>query len=348
MKTATISKSILAASLALLSCHALHAQPTQSPAPDKVGLSRDIDRSHELIEETPPMAPGKFGLFFAGEATSSSEAKLKGGDTTYRHVAIQNATWALGQNIPFSKNRNLTIGLGYDRTQIDVEGPINWKDDNFWKDYKRDHPNWDRLPLPSRLQSLTASLSYSQKIDEKWSISSSIAVGSHVGKTELLSNGWGTNASLMGLYTWSPDLTFAIGAAYDSISHDYRIMPILGFEWRPAEKWSVAIGFPKTAVSYELNKKVTMSLAASGSGGTYFIKDDPYPGVTSRSLSNSKLEYTEARLGFQTDWKINDTFAVTTSIGQVLYREFKYIDRNNKVRSRDAVPFVSIGGSIAL
>jgi hypothetical protein len=32
----------------------------------------------------------------------------------------------------------------------------------------------------------------------------------------------------------------------------------------------------------------------------------------------------------------------------VLYRQFKYIDRDYKLRSRDTVPFVSLSGTISL
>jgi hypothetical protein len=78
------------------------------------------------------------------------------------------------------------------------------------------------------------------------------------------------------------------------------------------------------------------------------VKNDPLPGASSRSLADSKLQHFEARLGFGCDWKINKTFNVSGAVGGVLYRQFKYIDRSYKLRSRDIPPFISFSGTISL
>jgi len=281
--------------------------------------------------------PARLGITITTEGTGSGETRLKVGDTSYKHVEINNSSWVLGKSLKLD-NGSLTINLAYHRTDIN-EGNYH----HFERDYSA-----DRVPLPNELQSLTASIDCSTRINSSWSLSSSIGTGSHVAKHDLLSKGWGTSGHVMGLYTWSPSLNIAVGFAYDSLSEDWKCVPILGVEWRPADKWTVAFGFPKTAVSYEFSKKFTMSLAASGAGGTYFIGEDPRPGTAPHSLANSKLEYAEIRLGFETAWKINDTFSLSGSVGGVLYREFKYIDRNYKLRSRDVVPFFSLAVSASL
>jgi len=291
-----------------------------------------------LGQSTKPLAPNKIDLTFSTEATSTGESRLKGGDVTYKHVAISNSSWALAQRIALDPANSMTLGLAYSLTSIN-EGNYS----HFQRDYSA-----DRVPLPNDLQSLGVSLSSSTKINDQWLLSSSIGTSSNVAKHKLLSKGWSSNGYLMGQYTWSPDLTLAVGFAYDTLSADWKCVPIFGVEWRPADKWSVAIGFPKTAVTYELSKTLTMGLAISGAGGAYYIENDPRPGTTSRSLANSKLEYSEVRLGFETAWKINNTFSLTGSVGSVLYREFKYIDRGYKLRSRDVAPFVSLGFSAAL
>ena len=314
MKTLTVTKNLFTASLALLFCQVLNAQTAQPPAPDKIGLT------------------------FSTESTCTGEARLKGGDTSFKDVQVNNSSWSLGQNIGLDNSSTLAVNVAYNRTSIN-EGNYH----HFERDYGA-----DRVPLPNDLQSLGASLEYSAKINSEWSFSTSVGAGSHVAKHDLLSKGWGAEGHAMGLYTYGPDLTFAVGLAYDSLSEDWKCIPIVGFEWRPAEKWSVAIGFPKTAVTYELSKSLTMSLAASGAGGTYYIRDDPRPGTSPRSLADSKLEYTEVRLGFETAWKINNNFSLSGSVGSVLHREFKYIDRDYKLTSRDIAPFLSIAFSASL
>jgi len=321
MKMLSIATSLVCAGMAFSFCQDLAAQPSPAPEPQKLGLS------------------------LSSELVLSSDAELKGNDTNYKRVAVENASWTLSQSIPLKGNRSATVGLGYNLTHTGIQEPSNWEDVDAWKDFKNSHPNWDRLPIPSQLESLAASFDYSQQIDDRWSFSSSLSTGSYVARTGLLANGWGTCASAMTLYKWDPTLTLAFGMSYDSLSADFRFIPIIGFDWQLSEKWSLAIGFPSTAVTYQMRRNLTMSLGLSGSGGVYYVKDDPQPGVTARSLDNSKLETMEARLGFKVEWQINDTFSVNATSGHILYREFKYIDRSYKLKSRDMVPFLSIGGS---
>ncbi len=67
-----------------------------------------------------------------------------------------------------------------------VVEPGRFDDKKGWDDFKRSHPKWNQLPVPNRLQSLTATLDYSQEINDRWSVSSSGSVGSYVTKTGLL------------------------------------------------------------------------------------------------------------------------------------------------------------------
>ena len=301
----TTANKILAATWALALCLALRAQPMQ------------------------PLAPGQIGLSLSTTSTLSGDTKLGDGNVTYKNIGIYNSSWALNQRIGLGGQRNLTIGLDYDVT--DIEGKEDAK-----------------FPLPGLLQSLGSSVKYLQPIDRQWMLSASIGAGSQVTDTGLLSDGWGMRASAVSIYNRSPQLTLVFGLAYNSLSQDLKLLPVFGCDWRPTEQWSFAFGFPKTGATYKLNKQIALGLAVSGAGGAFYVKDDPLPGVAPRSLADSRLQYLEARLGFNCDWKINNTFRVTGTVGQVLYRQFKYIDRDYKLKSRDTVPFVSLSGTISL
>jgi hypothetical protein len=294
---------------------------------------------------SPRSEPNKLGFSFSNECVLSSDAELRGSDTAYRKVAIQDLSWTLSQAIPLRGNRTASVGLGYNFIHTAVEEPGRFDDKKGWSDFKQSHPKWNQLPVPSRLQSLAATLDYSQEVNERWSLSSSGSVGSYVTKSGLLSHGWGITASALGLYKWDPDLTLAVGASYESLSTDFRFIPIVGFDWRLSDKWSMALGFPSTAVTYQMRKSLSLSIGLSGSGGVYYVKDDPQPGVAARTLAGSRLETMEARLGFKVEWQFNDTFSVNCTSGDILYREFKYIDRGYKLKSHDMVSFLSIGGS---
>jgi hypothetical protein len=323
MKMPCLALSLFCAGLAFSFCNVLGAEPKPSLQTQKLGFS------------------------FSNEITLSSDAELKGTDTDYKYVAVQNYSWTLAQAIPLDGNRSATVSLGYNLVHTAVEEPDRFNDDDTWDEFKASHPNWNRVPVPSRLQSLTASIDYSQEINDRWSASTSLSAGSYVTKTGLLSQGWGISASAMGLYKWDSSLTLAIGAAYDSLSSDFRFIPIIGLDYQLSEKWSMALGFPSTAVTYQMRKSLAMSIGLSGAGGVYYVKEDPQPGAAARSLAGSKLETMEVRLGFKTEWQINDTFSISGTLGNVLYREFKYIDRDYKLKSHNMVSFISIGGSCA-
>jgi hypothetical protein len=276
-----------------------------------------------------PLAPGQIGLSFSSTATATGDGKLKDDSTTYKDIGIYNYSSSLNQRIGLGQGRNLTIGVDYDVTDIER------KDDA-------------KFPLPGTLQSLGASAKYFQPVDQQWMMSASIGASSQVTNTGLLSDGWGMRTSVVGIYNRSRQLTLLFGLAYNSLSQDLKFVPILGCDWRPNEKWSFAFGFPKTGATYKLNKQLALGLAVSGSGGAYYVKNDPLPGAAPHSLDDSRLQYMEARLGFHGDWKINDTFRVSGTVGQVLYRQFKYIDRDYKLKSRDTVPFLSLAGTVSL
>jgi hypothetical protein len=276
-----------------------------------------------------PLAPGQSGLSFSSTATGSGKASLQDGRTTYDDIRVTNFSLATHQRVAIGNRRTLAFGLDYDVTDIDS-------------------PNPAPLPLPDRLQSVGTSLRYFQPFDQQWMLSASVGAGSYVADSRLLSEGWGARASIVGIYNRSRELTFMFGVAYNSLSSDLRILPVFGLDWRPTEKWSLAIGFPRTGVTYKVNKAVALSLAASGSGGAYQVKNDPLPGIAPRSLADSKLQYLEVRLGFNADWKIDDTFRISGMVGQVLYRQFKYIDRDYKLKSHGTAPFLSLSGTISL
>jgi len=193
----------------------------------------------------PPPAPGQIGLSLSTEITGSGNAKLKDSNTTFDDVAIGRFELDLKQQFRFEEGCNLTLGLEYRLTTID------------------DRNDTAQIPLPDKLQSLGASARYSQRVAPQWMLSTSLGVGSHVTDTGLLSNGWGVSASAVTLYNYSSKITWMFGAAYNSRSEDWRIVPVLGFDWRPAEKWSVSLGFPKTAVTYKLNQQLSLSIVAS-------------------------------------------------------------------------------------
>lgn len=280
----------------------------------------------EIMPET-----GRIGLTINTRATGSADAKLKNGNTTYEQVEIGSFDIGLTQTFRFGEGRTLRLGIERQHTTIDQN---------------RD-PGDTVVPLPDELNSLSASVAYTQVVNPRWIITGRVGAGSYVTDTGLLSEGWAVSTTAMAIYNYSPTLTYVFGLGYNSNLEDLRVLPIFGLNWRPAPKWSVAVGFPRTAVSYHFNKDLSLGLALSGAGGAYYVKNDPLPGAAPQSLADTRLQQRELRLGLDASWKINKIVRISGAIGQVLYRKFKYQDRDFELKSDNTVPFVSFAGTVS-
>ena len=271
---------------------------------------------------------GRIGLTIQVRGSSSLDAKLKRGDTTYDQIDVSTGEVGIAQTIRFSQTDVLRVGIDSQGTSIEQERI----------------PGHNIVPLPNELNSFGGSLSYTHIVNPKWIIISRVGASSHVTDEGLLSEGWAANAMGMAIYNRSQTLTYIFGAAYLSNMGDLRLLPLFGLNWRPAPKWSIALGLPKTAVTFHLNKSLSLGLGFSGSGGAYYVKKDPLPGAAPRSLADSWLQQRDVRLGFEANWKINQTFRISGTVGQVLYRRFKYADRDFELKSKNITPFFSFAG----
>lgn len=282
----------------------------------------------EMMPET-----GSLGLTVNARLTGSVDSKLKRDGTTYDQIDTGSAEIGLTQTFRLSKGDSFRLSLERQRTTID-QG-LNAGD--------------PVVPLPDELNSLAASVSYTHVASPSWIFTGRVGAGSHVTDTGLLSEGWAANAMAMAIYNRSKTLTYIFGLVYSSNMEDLRVLPIFGLNWRPAPKWSIAVGFPKTGATYHFSKAFSLGVGFSGGGGSYYVKNDPrsYPSASSQPLGDTWLQQRDIRLGFDANWKINQTVRISGTVGQVLYRKFKYVDRDFELKSDNFAPFVSVAGVIA-
>jgi len=273
-------------------------------------------------------APGQIGLSLNTSATITGKGDLKNGSTVYQDLYATHFSLELKQSIELDKAQRLGVGIDYDTTALHK-------------------PETSSVPIPEDLKSLGASVSYFRVIDQKWMLSASLGAGSYVTDTGLLSEGWGTRASVIGLYNYSRQLTLAFGVAHNSLSEDFKFLPVFGLDWRPDPKWSVAVGFPRIGVSYRATEQLKLGLGLTGTGGAYYVKNNPSSAPATHSLADSRLQHLELRLGFNADWRINDSFRVSGSVGEVLLRRLKYINRDYELKSKGLAPYASVSATLS-
>lgn len=280
----------------------------------------------ELMPET-----GRLGLSLNARASASVDGKLKQGNVAYDNIDIGTFEAGITQTIRLAQGRSLRIGLETQGTSIEQDRT----------------PGTAAVPLPEELKSLSGSVGYTHVLNPRWIVTGRVGAGSYVADTSLLSDGWAVSAMGMAIYNHSPSLTYVFGLGYNSSLEDLRVLPVFGLNWRPAPKWSVAVGVPRTAVSYHFTKNFALGVALSGAGGAYYVKNDPLPGAAPRSLADTRLQQRELRLGVDASWKINQSVRVSAAVGQVLYRKFKYVDRDFELKADNRVPFVSLAGVVS-
>jgi hypothetical protein len=278
-----------------------------------------------LAQIEPPPEPGQIGLSLSTKAFASGESTLKQGDTRYEKVKANGYEIGVSQVFRLQEGGALRFGLEQQATFID----------------QHREGSSPEVPLPDSLKSVTAMASYTQKVDQNWSWSARASVGSYVAESGLLSDGWGASASFVGIYNQSKATTWMFGLAYNSLLKDLRVLPVVGLIWRPAQQWSVTVGFPKTAVTYRFSRDLSLGLAVSGAGGAYYVEKDPRTGAVSKSLDGSRLQQREIRVGLDATWRVNSSVRLAATVGEVVYRKFEYVDRDLDLKSNKLAPFVS-------
>lgn len=280
----------------------------------------------EIMPET-----GALGLTVNTRLSTSMDSKLKRDNTTYDQIDTSSAGIGLMQTFRLSEGHILKFGL--DRQSTSIDQTLSQRD--------------PVVPLPDELNSLGASASYTYIASPRWIFTGRLGASSNVTDSGLLSEGWTENAMAMAIYNRSQTISYLFGLAYNSNQENLRVLPVFGFNWRPTPKWSIALGIPKTGATYRFSKTFSLGLGFSGNGGSYYVKNDPLPGAAPRSLAGSWLQQRDISIGFDADWKINQTVRVSGTVGQVLYRRFKYVDRDFELKSDNFAPFVSVAGVIS-
>jgi hypothetical protein len=87
-----------------------------------------------------------------------------------------------------------------------------------------------------------------------------------------------------------------------------------------------------------------LGLAVTGTWATYYVAASGPVEILSvdARLTETKLEYREARAGLQVKWQARANFELSATIGVVGHREFDYPDRRRKLKSDSTGGYASV------
>lgn len=255
--------------------------------------------------------------------SASGKTTLESHDIAFGQVEVRDYSFAASQQFM----PGLNVGIGYDLHDL---GPGSGA---------------SKAPLPERLQSLTANISYTRTFNERWTGRLFVSPGYRVAGTTLLSGGLGVTTGAFATRQYSDTLSWSLGVAFDSLARGNRmVLPIGGLEWKFAPAWTLSLGVPRTALSYDLTDKLQLALCLEGNYDNYYVREDPQPGATGhRPLNHTRLEYTEARGGLSARYSFTPTCTLSATVGTTIERQFNYHKRDFKLKADDTALYGAVG-----
>jgi hypothetical protein len=188
-------------------------------------------------------------------------------------------------------------------------------------------------PLPSHLQAIGltvgAATNLTDWLGEGWRTSLFLrpvitSASSFSDNGFVLQGVWGLTYRESDTLTWNLSVLFSTHARSS-------VLPLPGLRWKFAPDWTLALGFPETALSYRVTPELTLKVMGDYQQGSYRIVQGPVAG-----LDRTYLDYREIRVGAGADWKIADNISLELIGGAVVHRQFKYINRDYSLKGKTA------------
>jgi hypothetical protein len=264
----------------------------------------------------------EFSADYSYVGGAQARAHADAGGAHYGDMDEQTSAMRYGLSVPLTASLALEGGVGYHR--IDFGNPQGGS------------------ALPQSLQAITPDIGLRYRYSPDWSL-----FGRFNPEIEAV-NDWNDSAYLrltgaMGA-TWSPnpnlDLTF--GLVINPGVADIPVMPLAAVRWHFANAWTLSLGFPKTAVEYQINKQWNVWAGPSFEGGLYKTGSNYGNSFGRPDLDNQRLQYQEIRVGIGSEYRLTSSIGLEGQVGSSVYREFDFKNTAYRVQVQPA-PYAELG-----
>lgn len=121
-------------------------------------------------------------------------------------------------------------------------------------------------------------------------------------------------------YALSEQFSVTGGAVvFSRLEDDPKVLPAVGVQWTPNDRWSVSVGIPETAITYAATQDVTIFLTGDADLGDSRLSGD---GV----LDGAVLRDEGVGLLLGVDWRANAKTSFRLGVGSILGREIEVLD----------------------
>jgi hypothetical protein len=195
------------------------------------------------------------------------------------------------------------------------------------------------VPLPDRLEGVSFNVGAFKDLTKEfgpgWSVMGMLRPGFFADSTHFSGKSFNLSAMLSVGRKVSPDFSWNLGVGA-SLRSQNKVLPVSGVRWNFAPDWTLAVGFPRTGVTYKVSEALRLNAGLMFQGGSYYVATARGPG-----LGNTYLEYREFRVGSGIDWKIEKNLSVSLDAGAAVSRKFNYYDRSYQLDGK-SVGFATV------
>jgi len=127
--------------------------------------------------------------------------------------------------------------------------------------------------LPRYLHRLALNIGGSYRMNDNFSLGLMVSPGLSSDFKVITSSDIRIPVALNARYQVSQRLTLMGGLMYAIGNHELPLLPVIGATYKPSEKWTFALGFPRTGVTLKPNKATEYYIGGEFSGGEYRLHD---------------------------------------------------------------------------
>jgi hypothetical protein len=144
-------------------------------------------------------------------------------------------------------------------------------------------------------------------------------------------------------HTFNDRFSATLGASVRTrLEDDPRVLPLLMFDWRIADRWRLRTTGTTGILSYELDDEWTLTLDAGWNEREYRLADDG-------SLPDGVLRDQRLPVAVGLVWNASDTVSIHARGGAIAWQEYTIDNSNGDEVSQvesDPAGFIELGGSV--
>ncbi|MEI6149337.1 MAG: DUF6268 family outer membrane beta-barrel protein [bacterium] len=151
----------------------------------------------------------------------------------------------------------------------------------------------------------------------------------------------GFSAGLMGMWRYSPALTYVFGLMVNPDS-DHRAFPMIGVNWDINEQLNLSLTLPRPRLTYRPNKDWSFHVGANINGATFRTSETMGTKLGDTRYNGVLGSYRDIRVGAGLGHSFTPSLSVEAEAGISVNREINYQQIRENVRFGPA-PYLSLG-----